>query len=316
MSRFEVVIPAKTDDAFDTTVTVTASDWLSALRAALSQSGEALQRGLLCHFQPDHSVRVTDAKTFRSFSVTPLDGTLPPATTPPPPDAPPPDLDPFDTFEMSPSERKQLLARARTSSADLPAITPPSGSPKIISAKKEPSGSHTKLSILPASPSQSVLERVLDQVQWLYERDRSLEQAASAMLSLASELIPCESGAALFPDLQGHVIHFVAAHGPHAPKVLGMSMPAHSGLAGFCMREGVALVVDDASKDHRFHAAISQHLGYATRCVLCAPLLFDGRVYGVLELLNHLHAPTFSFSDLALLSHIGSHLAQYINLQI
>jgi hypothetical protein len=319
--KFEVLIPSLSDQGFDTAVQVSAPSWLAALRAALGQTGEVLQRGLLCRMQPDRSLRVTDPRTHRVFRVVPLpepgmdfDALTPPPQRPPLQEEPSgSDADSFDTFDMSPAERRALLAKMR-SSGDLPAVTlPPAPTPTILSARKTPSG---LFSAIPRSPEQHILNCVLDRVQWLYERDRTLEQAAEAMRALAVELIPCESSAVLTPDLQGQQLHFIAAHGPHANRVLGMVMGTQDGLASFCMREGVSLTVDDARLDPRFHAAISQSLHYETRSVLCAPLLFEGRVYGVLELLNRLDQPTFSFSDLALLSHIASQLAQYINLQI
>jgi hypothetical protein len=330
--KFEVFIPSTADHGFDTVLKVTSSSWLGALRVALAQAGEVLQRGLLCRMQPDRSLRVTDPHSRRVFRIIPLPepGIDFDALTPPPRPAPSlhdadhaplhdtDTFDTFDTFDMSPAERRRLLAKMRSSGElpvvklDDPSYTPtPSGT--ILSARQTPSG---LFSAIPPSPEQHLLSRVLDRGQWLYERDRTLEQAADAMLSLAVELIPSESGAALFPDLQGRMLHFVSAYGPHADRVRGLVMPINQGLASFCMHEGISLAVDDARQDPRFNAAISQHLHYQPHSVLCSPLLFDGRVYGVLELLNSLDHPTFTFSDLSLLSHIGSHLAQYINLQI
>ncbi len=69
--RFEVHIPAATPQSQARTTIVEARNWKAALRAGLAACGEdpALVRGALCDLQPDQTVRLTDARSRRTFTL-------------------------------------------------------------------------------------------------------------------------------------------------------------------------------------------------------------------------------------------------------
>lgn len=111
-------------------------------------------------------------------------------------------------------------------------------------------------------------------------------EAWQRALEVAQELIPSESGAALRAEPDGG-LRFIAATGPKAADVRGVRLERGTGLVGFCVRRGVALVVKRPSNDSRFYGEMDRATGYETRCVLCVPVRGDGgAVIGCLELLN------------------------------
>lgn len=88
----------------------------------------------------------------------------------------------------------------------------------------------------------------------------------------------------LTPDGKELVCH--ACAGPVALR--SIRLPADKGVVGRSVQSGtVQLVRDTASSDH-FHAAVDAHSGFATRSVLCAPLVVQDRTLGAIELLNKL----------------------------
>ena len=303
--RFEIFIPHN-GEGFDTTLTVKGTDWLAALRAALSKTGESLRKGLLCHIDQSGRLRVTDAQRGRVYYIRALDAheisLIPTAQTAP--------HEAHDTLEMTPQERRELIKSLRDESETEGPFA------EILDTRRTPSGAFPPVLPLPAPPDQALVDRVQKKLRWAYASERSFHEVAEALLELAGELIPSESGCVLFPGIQGRALHFAAIYGPKAEAARHLTMPIDKGLAGFCMREGVSLVVANVRQDPRFYPAISDGVGYEVRNILCVPLQFEGRVYGSMELLNNSKGRSFEFSELALLTHIGSHLAQYVALQI
>lgn len=297
--HYELLIPTEDDDHPEVLMTVEASDWMSALRAGLLQLGHDVHPGLLCDIQSDESVHVTDPISRRVFRVRPLSRQ---------------ELDASlgDTFELDDSERRALLE-------DPP--PPVTEGTRVLSEKRFRSG--TFGAIRPSSgvhgldaTTQHLVDDVLQEFQSFYASERALREVSERVLDLAMRLIPSESSAVLFPGLRGIDLYFAAARGPKAEQVKAFRIPIDAGIVGFCIREGVSLAITDAKRDPRFFHLIARKLRYPTRSILCAPLQFDGRVYGAIELINRLDAQPFSPSQTAMLSHIGRQLAQYISLQM
>ncbi|HET7291859.1 MAG TPA: GAF domain-containing SpoIIE family protein phosphatase [Vicinamibacteria bacterium] len=86
-------------------------------------------------------------------------------------------------------------------------------------------------------------------------------------------------------------------------------LPAGKGLAGWIAETGQVVNLPDAHEDPRFDRSFDGLFGYRTRALLGAPVKDrDGRVVGVLELLNK-PAPGFSSEDLEFLDGISVHAA-------
>jgi GAF domain-containing protein len=64
---------------------------------------------------------------------------------------------------------------------------------------------------------------------------------------------------------------------------------------------GQAIAVADTTKDPRFAPDIGKAIGYVPKTILCVPLNRDGRVIGVLELLDKAGGTPFSSADMDLL---------------
>lgn len=66
---YEVFIPSTQKDAYDTTITVEAGNWMTALRSGLDRTGETETdiRGVMCDIKDDNTIHVTDAATRRVF---------------------------------------------------------------------------------------------------------------------------------------------------------------------------------------------------------------------------------------------------------
>ena len=77
------------------------------------------------------------------------------------------------------------------------------------------------------------------------------------------------------------------------------------GVAGYVAARGEAVMVNDVSKSSLFYPDVDEVTGFNTRAVLCVPLISQGKVIGVIEVLNKMNGD-FDSSDKQLLQSIAS----------
>jgi len=109
----------------------------------------------------------------------------------------------------------------------------------------------------------------------------------------ARELLRAEGCFVLLLDRRRGELFFPVASQAASHEVAGAalqdtSFPQHAGVAGWVLREGRALRVDDAANDPRFYPAVDRVTGTTTRAILCAPLRTRAGNIGVVEVINPL----------------------------
>ncbi len=77
------------------------------------------------------------------------------------------------------------------------------------------------------------------------------------------------------------------------------------GVAGYVASRGEAAIVNDAARSPHFYSEIDRISGFETRSLLCVPMISQGRVIGVLEVLNKINGP-FDANDADLLQSVAS----------
>ncbi len=143
----------------------------------------------------------------------------------------------------------------------------------------------------------------------------TLEEAMDFILELAMEKVPCEAGSVLRADTATGDLTFLVARGPKAKEILKAKLvvPAGTGIAGFCAAEGVSVAVSDVEKDPRFYAEVGERVGYATRSMLCAPMMTRGHSFGAVQLLNRKGGPLFLEHEVGVLAYLAHQAALYLN---
>jgi len=77
------------------------------------------------------------------------------------------------------------------------------------------------------------------------------------------------------------------------------------GIAGYCAARGEPMMVRDTVESKEFAPEYDRRTGFITRSVLCVPLIYLGRVIGVIEVMNK-KGGEFSGNDLRLLHSIAT----------
>ncbi len=100
------------------------------------------------------------------------------------------------------------------------------------------------------------------------------------------QLIPSEAWSLLMVDEEKGELVFEAALGDKGSDVASYRLKIGEGVAGWVADTGKPAIVNDTRKDPRFTARLDSRTSFATRSILCAPLVSRGRTIGVLEIIN------------------------------
>ncbi|KEG13908.1 cAMP specific phosphodiesterase [Trypanosoma grayi] len=73
-----------------------------------------------------------------------------------------------------------------------------------------------------------------------------------------------------------------------------VTIPAGAGIAGFVARTGETVNIADVYADDRFNRDVDKATGYRTKTILCMPVMYEGTIVAVAQLINKLDMVTES----------------------
>lgn len=154
----------------------------------------------------------------------------------------------------------------------------------------------------PTGPAPDVVEATLAVAARLAAAARLAPVAGRPVLTAVAEaavaILDAEAASIAVHDVAADRLRFVVAAGPHGDGVVGLTIDAASGIAGYALSTGQALAVADVQADARFDAAAASRTGYVPRSILAVPLSDDEGTLGVLEVLDRRTGRGFDLRDL------------------
>ena len=102
---------------------------------------------------------------------------------------------------------------------------------------------------------------------------------------------------------------FTVVVGQNADKLRGLKLPKGEGIAGWIAETGKPVIVEDVDKDSRFSGRVDDFTGFKTKSIIGVPLLANGKVFGVIELINKLDGQCFTPFELKVLMTIADFAA-------
>jgi HD-GYP domain-containing protein (c-di-GMP phosphodiesterase class II) len=101
----------------------------------------------------------------------------------------------------------------------------------------------------------------------------------------------------LFKD-SDQELYFEVASGPVGKSLRQVKLNTQYGIAGQVARTGRPLIVNDVTRSANFHKMIDDTTGFATKSLICAPLIVHRKILGVIEVLNKRDGSEFGEQDL------------------
>ena len=105
-------------------------------------------------------------------------------------------------------------------------------------------------------------------------------------VDVAREVFLAEATSIALLDAGARELVFAAVAGRGAQELVGARFLSSEGIAGRVAESGQPLVVDDLGRDPGFARDVATETGYMPDAIMAAPLLEDGRVLGVLSVLD------------------------------
>jgi len=125
--------------------------------------------------------------------------------------------------------------------------------------------------------------------------------------------VPSEAKSACLYDINSDEFRFVALTGPGAEERKGEGVPRLSGLLGAAaLRPDRALLVEDACADERYDPGVDGRIGIAPLTMAVVALTHQGRLLGMLELINRQHQAQYSRADANILQYMAEKLGEFL----
>lgn len=141
-------------------------------------------------------------------------------------------------------------------------------------------------------------------LEQIYENSRRSEsvprmtQVLEQVIRMTQQTLEVDAASILLFRDNNQELYFEAASGPVSKSLRQVRLSTQYGIAGQVARTGKPLIVNDVVRSENFHKIIDETTGFQTRSLLCAPLITNKKMLGVLEVLNKLDGSTFEEPDL------------------
>ncbi|MGH2536843.1 MAG: sensor histidine kinase [Candidatus Promineifilaceae bacterium] len=151
------------------------------------------------------------------------------------------------------------------------------------------------------------LQRLLE-ISTTLSSTLDLKQLMEMVISAATDLTNTEVASIILLDRVSGELYFAAASGENPPEQ-GMVVPLEGSIAGWVVRSGEPIVIDDVQTDARYYERVERSTHFVTRNMVAVPLINKGEVVGVLEAINKGGRVAYSDQDLAILQALASQAA-------
>lgn len=141
----------------------------------------------------------------------------------------------------------------------------------------------------------------LTEAEEKFQSNDDLLRLLSEIVQQTLDLLSAPDGSLSLLDTETGELEFVIVHGG-ARFLVGTRLQPGEGIAGWVATHGKPVVVQDVRTDPRFSDRIDKLTQTQTKSIAAAPLIGNGHVLGVVEVLNQPSDDPFSGLDQALLT--------------
>ncbi|MBK8904218.1 MAG: GAF domain-containing sensor histidine kinase [Anaerolineaceae bacterium] len=134
-----------------------------------------------------------------------------------------------------------------------------------------------------------------------------LDELLSLVMDVATELTHTETASILLVNRSTGQLHFAAS--TRGEVLQDIVVPLDNSIAGWVVRHGRSLILDDVQTDERFYANVDEDLEFVTRSMLAVPLVTSQGVIGALEVINKQDNAHYTGQDVALMEALASQSA-------
>lgn len=129
----------------------------------------------------------------------------------------------------------------------------------------------------------------------------NINKLLSIIMEMIKDIMDAEASSLLLYDETGGELVFKVALGEAGGELMEKyRVKLGQGIAGWVALNRRSLLVNDVYNDSRFDPMYDKSTGFTTRSILCAPLLFKGKLLGVIQAINPVNGSEFDEEDMSL----------------
>lgn len=143
--------------------------------------------------------------------------------------------------------------------------------------------------------------RKLIEITKLINATLDIGKLLKAVMKAIKDILHTEASSLLFYDELTDELVFKAVTGEKSDMLSEQyRFKTSQGIAGWCAANREALIANDVYSDPRFNPNFDKITGFKTNAIICAPLLFKGKLIGVIEGVNPIGRVMFTENDMKL----------------
>lgn len=137
----------------------------------------------------------------------------------------------------------------------------------------------------------------------------NIEDVLNYAMQWAEEFMDAEASTVYELDEQMGELFVRIARGEKKDPAKRIKLRVGEGVAGHVVQSGQPMVVQDVRKEKCFSDKFDRMTGFTTRSMICVPLVFRGKLFGALQVLNKKSGKPFTYADLELLTSMSQQIA-------
>ncbi len=138
---------------------------------------------------------------------------------------------------------------------------------------------------------------------------KPLRKLLDEIIDSCKTLLNAEAASLLLFDRKDKRLYFHTVFGKKSSKLKSKSLKVGEGIAGWVASKRKSLIINDCYSDPRFNNAFDFATGFKTRNMICAPMIKDNFLVGVIQVINKRGRKPFDKQDLDLFETLASQCA-------
>ncbi len=152
-----------------------------------------------------------------------------------------------------------------------------------------------------SSKENSQLERLREISSWV-SSVLDLDQLLELIIEKATRMMRAKASSLLLLDKKTGKLYFKVATGEKGHEVRKYEINLGQGIAGYVAQKGQPLLIPDVTNDPRWYKKISESTGFETKSIACVPMMVNGDIIGVVEIIDKEDGSSIQPDDMKLLT--------------
>lgn len=163
--------------------------------------------------------------------------------------------------------------------------------------------------------AENLTEYFISRMEFLHRislkilENKPLKVLLDEIMTSGRAVLNAEKSSFMLYEPNDNKLHFHVLAEAEEARIKDQPLDIGTGIAGWVAKHRVAQLVDDCYCDSRFNPAFDKKSGFRTKNMVCAPILKNETLYGVLSVINKKDGAPFVVEDIQLIETLAGQCA-------